>query len=286
MWIKEAFRIGRVQYGPGSGLGPRASIGFEFVRCLKGQITWKFNNETHQLGPGAVLLSQPNAVEEYRWDPDGFTQHDFIHFHLNDLRNDIPDPETWPRHALLDANNIIHALFQHIIDLNRSADVHAYPLILSSLNHILQSWVFDLHQGNEHGFEDFPAAIQRCLDLVHGRWRQGHFRPPALESMVQHAAVSRSSLIRAFQLEFNLSPARFCEQQCLLLGRLLLLESDRSIEAIAEHLGYHNPFHFSKNFKQLFGVSPRSYRKQPQADFFDNYRVKHVFELLSATQTL
>ena len=268
MWIKEAFRMGRVQYGPGSALGPRDSMGFEFVRCLKGDITWRFNQEVHQLGPGCILLSQPNATESYEWDRHSFTQHDYIHFHLNDLPSDVPPPATWLRHAKLDASNILHNLFQHIIDLNRSGDPRSYDLILSCLNHILQSWVFDLHQFENRGFKDFPAPIQHCLDLVHLRWRNGHFRPPALDILVQTANVSRSSLIRAFKLEFNMSPARFFEQQCLLLGRLLLLESERSIEGISEHLGYQNPFHFSKNFKQLFHLSPRLYRQQPQADSF------------------
>ena len=285
MWIKEAFRIGRVQYGPGSGLGPRASIGFEFVRCLKGQITWHFNNETHHLGPGALLLSQPNATEEYHWDTQSFTQHDFIHFYLHDDPQ-IPDPATWPRTAQLDANNILHGLFQHIIDLNRSNHPQAPALIKNSLNHILQSWVFGLHQFEDRGFKDFSEPIQRCLDLVHGRWRQQHFRPPGLDIMTQASGVSRSSLIRAFKQEFGLSPAKFFEQQCLLFGRLLLLESERSIESIAEHLGYQNPFHLSKNFKLLFGMSPRQYRKQPQAPDIKQFNIKHVFELLAATQTI
>lgn len=286
MLIRHAFRIGRVQYGPGSSLGPRDTIGYEFVRNLKGQICWTCDGQAHELGPGSFILSQPGHIEYYQWDRHDLTQHDYIHFYLHDLPQDFPRPESWASTADIAAGNILHAQFQYIIDLNRSHHPQAFALIKQTLDLMLHAWVYDLHQFEGHGFKDFSKPVQRVLDLVHARWRQQEFRPPALDIMVQQSGVSRSSLIRAFRQECGDSPGRFFEHQCLLFARLLLLESDRSIETIAEELGYANPFHFSRNFKQFLGSSPRLYRQQQSDTDISDYTLRHVFELLSATQII
>lgn len=286
MWVKEAFRIGRVQYGPGSTLGPRDSLGFEFVRNTKGNIVWTFNGQRHELGPGSIILSQPNARESYEWDSHGLTQHDYIHFYIKDLPTDVPPPSEWARTAQISSGNILHYLFQHIIDLQRSAHPEAQRLIEETLQHILQIWVYDLHEFEQRGFRDFSLPIQQVLDMVHLRWQRQIMRPPALDIIIERSGVSRSSIIRAFRKVFDESPSQFFEHQCLRFGALLLLETNRSIENIAETLGYHNPFHFSKNFKQFFGLSPRSFRNAPPQQEQGNFASRHVFEILSSTQTI
>ncbi len=233
MWIKVAFRIGRVQYGPGSRLGPRDSIGFEFVRNIKGNIVWTFNGQRHALGPGSIILSQPNARESYEWDPNGLTQHDYVHFYLNELPEDVPAPSTWARTATISSGNILHYLFQHIVDLQRCTHPESHRLIEETLQHILQLWVFNVHEFEHRGFRDFSLPIQQVLDMVHLRWQKQIMRPPALDIIVECSGVSRSSLIRAFRKVFNVSPSQFFEQQCLRFGALLLLETNRSIENIS-----------------------------------------------------
>ena len=42
----------------------------------------------------------------------------------------------------------------------------------------------------------------------------------------------------------------------------LLKSSDMSVVAIAARLGYEDPYHFSRRFKQLVGIAPEYYRKQ------------------------
>ncbi len=285
MLIDKAFRIGRVQYGPGSALGPRDTIGYEFVRILKGNVEWTYDKEVHQLGPGSFLLSQPGHIEHYRWDQDDLTQHDYIHFYADHLPDDFPAPNEWALCQRLPAQNILHAQFQYIIDLYRSNHPQAMQLIMHTLEQILRAWAYDLHQFEDRGFRDYTGPVQQVLDMVHARWRQQEFRPPAMELIVQASGVSRSSIIRAFKKECGDSPSKFFEQQCLLFGRLLLLETNRSIEAISDELGYPNPFHFSKNFKNAFGLSPRAYRQKPPPEE-GPYRFRHIFELLSATQSI
>ena len=46
----------------------------------------------------------------------------------------------------------------------------------------------------------------------------------------------------------------------------LLLTTDHTVREIARKVGYDNALTFSKSFKALYGVSPKHYRTQPEAD--------------------
>jgi AraC-like DNA-binding protein len=41
-----------------------------------------------------------------------------------------------------------------------------------------------------------------------------------------------------------------------------LLETDDPLYQIAADLGFHDPFHFSRRFKQVVGLSPSDFRRQ------------------------
>jgi len=288
MLIEKAFRIGRVQYSPGSALGPRATMGYEFVRILKGRVQWTYGQEVHEVGPGSFILSQPGRVEHYRWDLEGVTQHDFIHFYLGELPEAFPRPAVWECVAEVEAHDVLHGLFQHIVDLNRSGHRLAHGLVVQALEQMLSAWVLGLHQFEDRGFRDFSQPVQQVLDWMYERWRRNEFTRPPLDELARRAQVSRSTFIRQFQAECGQSPAQFFEHQRLYLGQLHLLESDRTIDQIAWLLQYPNPFHFSRNFKKLFGLSPRAYRAAaPVSPLVSHGFLFHrVFDKLSSSQTI
>lgn len=297
MLVSHAFRIGRVQYGPGTELGPRDSIGYEFVRVLKGQIQWEVGAPgesavVHELGPGSFILSHPDRIERYRWDPKGVTLHDYVHFFLDDLPPSFPPAHQWPLVQQVQPRNVLNALFQYILDLNMSGHYTAMQLITRSLEQMLYSWAFGLHAFEERSFMVFSAPIQRAIDLVHNRWRDSIYTPPSLNEMVASSRVSRSTFLRAFQRECHAGPVTFFENQRIYLGRLHLLNTNRTIEEIAFWLGYPNPFQFSRSFKRIFQLSPRHYRIKGPAPlpadtiYAESHTFLSVFQVLSATQTV
>ena len=122
--IHHVFRIGRVQYGAGTDLGPRKTIEHEFVRILKGEVQWTYNGQKFSAPPGTWILSQPNDKEYYRWDPHKQTQHDHVHFSLHDLPGIFPAKETWPTIQIVESQNVLNGLFQQVVDLKRSTNCH------------------------------------------------------------------------------------------------------------------------------------------------------------------
>ena len=44
------------------------------------------------------------------------------------------------------------------------------------------------------------------------------------------------------------------------IAKQLLARKDMTVSQVAESVGYKDPFHFSKSFKQTFGISPTDFK--------------------------
>ena len=82
---------------------------------------------------------------------------------------------------------------------------------------------------------------------------------PALAAM-EHLSVSRYAEL--FRAQMNVSPHQYIIRLRLSMACDVLVDSDLSIERIAELTGFRDSFYFSKLFKKHIGTSPLRYRKQ------------------------
>jgi transcriptional regulator GlxA family with amidase domain len=76
------------------------------------------------------------------------------------------------------------------------------------------------------------------------------------------AALSRAALARRFKHAIGVSPLRWLAEHRLGLAQSQLLETDRSLAAIAGEVGYQCEFAFAKAFKRIIGVAPGAFRRQ------------------------
>lgn len=81
-----------------------------------------------------------------------------------------------------------------------------------------------------------------------------------LDTMAEHAALSRSSLIRAFQSAAGVSPAEFLSQARMTEAARQLRAGNASIPAIGESVGYASEAAFQRAFKREIGVTPAAWR--------------------------
>ena len=73
--------------------------------------------------------------------------------------------------------------------------------------------------------------------------------------------MSISLLFQIFRKEMGCSPREYREQFFLRQGKKMLLNTDLSLENIAEACHMCDRYYFSNRFKRLFGVSPAAFRK-------------------------
>jgi AraC-type DNA-binding domain-containing proteins len=74
--------------------------------------------------------------------------------------------------------------------------------------------------------------------------------------------VHPNYLSTLFKKEYGLSPNKYLRTIRMEHSAMMLNLTDYPVAAIANAVGYQNPFQFSSAFKQHFGISPSAYRRQ------------------------
>ncbi len=82
----------------------------------------------------------------------------------------------------------------------------------------------------------------------------------------QYALLSNRSLSafkRAFKKHFNSTPGKWLLEKRLQQAMFLLTGRDKTVSEAAFESGFENPSHFSRSFKERFGISPMAAKKAP-----------------------
>ena len=100
------------------------------------------------------------------------------------------------------------------------------------------------------------GASHRVARVI--RFLQAHYPEPLdVPTIAREAGMSTSSLHHTFKQVTSLSPLQYLKQIRLHRARLLMLEQGSGAGEAAHRVGYGSPSQFSREFKRLFGRSPR-----------------------------
>jgi AraC-like DNA-binding protein len=111
--------------------------------------------------------------------------------------------------------------------------------------------------GDPHGLQRLRPAIDRL--------RRHPAEAPGAEQAAALCALSPAYFSRRFKQQVGMSWSDYVRTHRLHLASRRLLETDRSIAAIAEGLGFATPSHFGELFLQRFGMTPGDYRRSGHA---------------------
>lgn len=86
-----------------------------------------------------------------------------------------------------------------------------------------------------------------------------------LEEYAQLSNRSLSAFKRDFQKHFNTTPGKWLLKKRLDHGMHLLSNAGKTVSEAAFESGFENPSHFSRSFRQYFGIAPTTVRQQISA---------------------
>ncbi|NQU42936.1 helix-turn-helix transcriptional regulator [bacterium] len=119
---------------------------------------------------------------------------------------------------------------------------------------------FPLRIGNLERLQN----IQRLEPVF--RYLYAHLGDPIdVPSLARLTRLSRPRFHAIFQSHMGMPPMRYVRNLRLGEAGKRLLQGDEPIRIIAAEVGFANPFHFSREFKARFGMSPSEYRRSRQA---------------------
>ncbi|UCD51643.1 MAG: helix-turn-helix transcriptional regulator, partial [Phycisphaerales bacterium] len=109
--------------------------------------------------------------------------------------------------------------------------------------------------------DGYPAVAfstyQTCREYI----RQNCLELKSLEEVAEACHVDEAYLCRLFNRFDSQSPYQYLMQLKMGTAAVRLQREGKLVKQIAYDLGFSDPFHFSRAFKKVFGLSPAAFRK-------------------------
>lgn len=105
-----------------------------------------------------------------------------------------------------------------------------------------------------------PENMVRIQAYIEARLRTKLLCP----ALAKLAGLSAAGFNRAFKHHFGTTPMRYVSEMRVREATRLLLQSDETIETIAEKTGFPNRAYFGRVFKQVINESPATFRRKHQ----------------------
>jgi AraC family transcriptional regulator len=99
--------------------------------------------------------------------------------------------------------------------------------------------------------------IAAATDYLHSYYRKS----VDLDALAEAACLSKFHMLRLFRHIHKISPYQYLQQLRMQKAEDLLRKSDKTVEHIADALGFENSASFSRLFRQRSGVYPSQYRQ-------------------------
>jgi len=101
--------------------------------------------------------------------------------------------------------------------------------------------------------------VEKAIQLINHQ--PGRFIP--ISELAERLYVSEKTLRNRFLKTYKKTPNQYQMEIKLTEAKQILRDDNEiSLNLIAEMLGFYDQFHFSKRFKEKFGISPSAYRRQ------------------------
>lgn len=242
---------------------------YNYIICvMDGRKIWHTAHGSYDLRKGSCVFVRKGAcIVEQFFDAAFclvmfFVPDEFICEVLKSKSTPIQKPgKKYEPIITIDNNATVKAFFQSMLpyfESSRKPDQSLLELKFRELilaiadnpeNSELLSYFCSLLQ------EPQAASIRRVMD-------DNYCFNLKLEQYAQLSNRSLSAFKRDFQKQYKASPGKWLMEKRLLHSMHLLTNAGKTVGEAAFESGFENPSHFSRAFRQHFGVSPASVKQQ------------------------
>ncbi len=229
---------------------------FDFVVEGKGNLL--LNGQKHRLIPGCLYVYAQNVPHKISTDPNfPMLKYFLVCAHDHSFRpfGSILDQDF----GLIGINSIdeITGLFELIVGNANLDSSFARPICNALTNALVLKICEDAELGdwgNSRAWTTYNRILQHL--------RTNYYRIKSIEQLADETNLDPAYLSRIFKRFHKEGPYKFLIRLKMSHAASLLLNSGYLVKQVAYELGYENPFHFSRSFKSIYGLSPENFVKE------------------------
>lgn len=222
----------------------------------QGEITHKINGNDLKLGQHECLLLFPGETYSQKVEKDRVTTYLTIMFDASGIEDEMKQ-------------RIYHLTSKHSSLVEKMVKLSNHPTSRYSSDELflsLKTLLMSLIQGHADTIAEPTTSMrenyenelfQAIVDYLYQNVEQQN----QVNDLVDHFALSRSTLQMLFKKYADTSPKAYINQLRLQRSKVLIRESKMSLSEIASELGYGSIQYFSRAFSREFGMSPSNYAK-------------------------
>jgi len=230
-------------------------LSIEYV--ARGYGTLRLRQQKHVLQAGSVFCYGPGIPHQIATDSTDPLVKYFIDFAGKRALPLLREARLAPGNFLqLASPGEVRGVFDELIRNGLKAGRHA-PRICATLLELLMLKIAESRVPMSAGETQAFTTFQHCRRHIVEQFA----RLRTLEQITQECHVNGAYLCRLFRRYEQQSPYQFLLRMKMNLAAELLLAPNSLIKQIGERIGFEDPFHFSRAFKGVFGVSPDAFRR-------------------------
>jgi AraC-type DNA-binding domain-containing proteins len=245
---------------PGYSYGPAIRPQYLIHYIIDGEGSYTVNNKTYKLKKNQGFLICPNVLTYYEADKDNPWTYMWVGF--NGVK-----AQTYLSYANLTEENLIFeyskddSLRNHISEMLKLKERdHSNELKLEGLLYFFMSTLAETQKNitNPKSYKSTELYLEKSIEFIENNYSNN----VKINDIASYIGINRSYLTNIFKKNINASPQEFLVNYKIDKACELLNNPDLPIKVIAASVGYTDPLTFSKIFKKVTGVNPKSYREK------------------------
>ncbi len=253
---------GHARCEPLHSYGPAIRPNYVLHYILDGQGKYQVEGHEYLLGKGEGFLIEPNKQTFYQAGADNPWSYLWVGFNGSNCEACLRAVGLGGgrRTFRCEDHGELLRLVEDMLTCHNSGNTSDFILqsLLCRFFACLSACLYENAEAAPSKTERENLYVHQALEYIRNNYANGI----TVGDVARYVALHRSYLFTLFQRTLHISPQEYLARFRLTRAKEQLTLTDASIANIALSCGYREPQVFSRAFKQQFGVTPGTYRRQ------------------------
>lgn len=223
-----------------------------FGLVLQGRMVFQVDGNPLPAGPGCLCYAPPGVKLARR----GEGPIAWIYFDIHDVPvwNPLKGQGAYVRPY--ESTDLMYLLLRRILNAYKAQDLESIRIANDDAEMLVNLLQRETSRSRGEATGRIQALARLCRKI-----RRSPRKDWNRKVMAREMHMTDRHLGRLFHSVYNTSPTQMVIRIRMTRATSLLVETDLTVEAVANAVGYESTFSFSRLFKKHIGVSPKEYRK-------------------------